>query len=172
MDQNERRLIEDLFARLRRVDSRAPARDGEAEALIRREVEALPTAPYYMAQTILVQEHALSAAQARLQELESRLAERAGGGFLAGLFGGGGPLAAGAAPPPAGRPTPAPGGFLAGAAQTALGVTGGMLAASAITSALAGGAMAAEPAPAEALDKDALFEETDLDAELDAGEEW
>ena len=44
-----------------------------------------------MAQTIVVQEQALSAAQGRIQQLEQELASRpaGGGGFLSGLFGGG-----------------------------------------------------------------------------------
>ena len=40
-----------------------------------------------MAQAIVVQEHALNAANARIQELEA-LARPAGGGFLGSIFGG------------------------------------------------------------------------------------
>jgi uncharacterized protein len=184
MDQNERRVIDELFGKLRQVDGRAPSRDPEAEAYIRQQIAAVPAAPYYMAQAIVVQEQALAASQARVQDLERRLAERpAGGGFLAGLFGGGGSErlpAAGAGHAAAGAPTPGRpqipphyyrggggGGFLAGAMQTAVGVAGGVL----IGNALAGlfapdEAAAAEPAPEEAADagwgEDAAYEEPSL----------
>lgn len=178
MDTHERQLIDDLFAKLRHIDREAPPRDAEAEALIRRQVAALPAAPYYMAQAILVQEQALATAQQRVQELERQLAGRpAGGGFLAGLFGAGPTPAApraGSRIPPSGAPAmqPGTGGFLAGAMQTALGVAGGMLVANAITSAFAGGAEAAEPPPDERFGAEPLVEESDIGGEHDAGEEW
>lgn len=166
MDQNERQIIEELFSKLRRVETQAPPRDPEAEALIRQRLAEQPGAPYYMAQAIVVQEQALAAAQSRIEALKRQLAERPAGGFLGGLFGGGA-SARTSAPPAAGVPgdrrpafgAGAPfagghghsgGGFLAGAMQTALGVAGGMLVASALTSLLApDAAAAAEPAPAE-----------------------
>jgi hypothetical protein len=160
MDQNERRVIDELFGKLRQVDGQAPQRDPEAEAYIRQQVASMPAAPYYMAQAIVVQEQALATTQARVEELERQTAERpaGGGGFLGGLFGGGGEPAPAprrpAVPPqqnrippqymqqpgmaaghgsPWGRP--AGGRFLAGAIQTAMGVAGGMLIANAIGSA-------------------------------------
>jgi hypothetical protein len=162
MDGNERQVIDGLFAKLREVDRQSPQRDGAAEAHIARMVSAMPSAPYYMAQAILVQEQALANMQNRVQELERAAAERpAGGSFLGGLFGGGAPAAqaprrgmapmaqgpippqymqpgTGAAGSPWGRP--AGGGFLAGAMQTALGVAGGMLIADALMGAFDGGA--------------------------------
>lgn len=161
MDQNERRIIDDLFGKLRRVDGEAPPRDPEAEALIQRHLAGLPGAPYYMAQAIVVQEQALAASQAKLRELEQQLAERPAGGFLGGLFGGGAE-----APPPdetgsgrqghAAAARPSGGGFLGGAMQTALGVAGGFLIADAISSAFAPSeAAAAEAAPEDlAADED------------------
>ena len=159
MDGNERQVIDELFGKLRQLDQQAPQRDAEAEAHIRQQVAAMPTAPYYMAQAILVQEQALANLQNRVQELERAATERpAAGGFLGGLFGGGQPAAprrgmapmaqgpipqqymqpgAGAAGSPWGRP--AGGGFLAGAMQTALGVAGGVLIADALTSAFDSG---------------------------------
>jgi len=92
MDQNERRVIDELFGKLRQVESQAPQREPEAEAHIRQLVAAQPAAPYYMAQAMLVQEQALASLQQRTQELERQLAARpasGGGGFLSGLFGGG-----------------------------------------------------------------------------------
>jgi Uncharacterized protein conserved in bacteria len=133
LNPEDRRAIEDLFERLRDVAGRTGPRDPDAEALIRQKVGEQPGAPYYMAQTILVQETALRETRERISELEARLEE---GGYRRGPWdrqelnervGGGG--------------------FLAGAAQTALGVTGGVLLGSAIASIFTGGAQAQEPAP-------------------------
>ena len=90
MDQQERTLIEDLFGKLRQAEGQSGPRDPEAEGLIRTLVNRQPAAPYLMAQAIVVQEHALGAANARIQELEAELAQRpaSGGG---GIFGGGKP---------------------------------------------------------------------------------
>ncbi|MER9233623.1 DUF2076 family protein [Mesorhizobium sp. M0622] len=117
-------------------------------------------APYYMAQTIVVQEQALNAAQARIEELEEQARQPAGGGPLSGFFGrsGGrrsgsvprvGRTASAAAGGPQDNPQRAGGGFLAGAAQTAMGVAGGVLLGNAIAGMFGGNeAQAAEqPAP-------------------------
>jgi uncharacterized protein len=156
MDQNERRIIDDLFEKLGRVERDAPPRDPEAEALIRQHVGSQPGAPYYMAQAIVVQEQALANAQARVQELERRVAGRpSGGGFLSGLFGGGEETTRPDSGPARGATShsgvyrPAGGGFLAGAMQTALGVAGGVLIADAIASAFAPEEAAAAEAPPE-----------------------
>lgn len=177
MDQNERQVIDGLFAKLRQVDQQAPQRDAEAEAHIRQQVAAMPAAPYYMAQAMLVQEQALTSLQSRVQQLEAAAQERpaGGGGFLSGLFGGAQPSAP--PPRPAAVPGPIPqqymqqgamgaggmgagsgpwarqgmgGGFLAGAMQTAVGVAGGMLLADALTSAFSGGAAEASELAHEA----------------------
>jgi uncharacterized protein len=153
MDQNERRIIDDLFTRLGEAERRAGPRDAEAERLIERHLGSQPAAPYYMAQAIVVQQDALANAQARIEQLEREATERpAGGGFLGGLFGGerepaqprqrrSGPWS---------QPYGQGGGFLAGAAQTAMGVAGGVLIANAIADLLGPEeAAAAEPAPQE-----------------------
>jgi len=136
LSPEDRRAIEGLFHRLAEVERRGAARDPEAEALIRAEIARLPGAPYYMAQTILVQEQALRAAQERVAALEEQQRRRPDD-FFGGLFGG---RDAGRQPPPRRERGPwerdersgTGGGFLAGAAQTALGVTGGLLLGSAI----------------------------------------
>ena len=91
MDQNERRMIEDLFARLRQAEQQAGPRDREAEQEIAQALGRQPAAPYYMSQVILMQEQAVRALGDRVQKLEQELAERpaGGGSFLGGLFGGG-----------------------------------------------------------------------------------
>lgn len=101
MTPEERALIDGLFDRMREFGN-AP-RDAEAEALIARRVAQAPYAPYALAQSVLVQEHALQQAYARVQELEAQVqdaearaqaasqqaAQPSSGGFFGGLFGGG-----------------------------------------------------------------------------------
>lgn len=161
MNDDDRQAIEKLFARLGEVERSSPQRDREAEAFIGREIGRLPGAPYFMAQTIVVQEAALNAAQARIEELEARPAERpAGGGLFSGLFGDGDAPARSATAmprvPPRRRSGDAPGlqgggggGFLAGAAQTAMGVAGGVLLGNAIAGAFGAGSAEAGEAPLE-----------------------
>jgi hypothetical protein len=163
MEQNERRIIDDLFERLRKAEEQSAPRDPEAESLIARHVAGQPAAPYYMAQAIVVQQDALARAHARIEELERRLAERRSGGFLGGLFGAGEEAQVPAAP---GRrdqggargferyQRAGGGSFLAGAMQTALGVAGGFLIADAIAGLLspdeAAASTADDAAPGEA----------------------
>jgi uncharacterized protein len=93
MTPDERQLITGLFDRMRGYD--LPQKDREAEALINQSVRATPDAPYMLVQSVLVQEQALEAANARVQELEARVRElegppqpqQSGGSFLGGLFG-------------------------------------------------------------------------------------
>jgi hypothetical protein len=149
LNQQERDAINDLFDRIEAAARKSPPREAEAEALIQQRLRDYPPSPYYMAQTILVQEQALRAARERIEELEAQ--QQPSGGFLGGLFGGDEPA----------RPSRRArgpwdqvgdrdvgrgqgGGFLAGAAQTALGVTGGLLLGSAIAGMLGGDANASE----------------------------
>jgi hypothetical protein len=169
MDGSERQVIDGLFDKLRQVDQQAPQRDADAETHIRQQIAALPSAPYYMAQALLVQEQALGSLQARVQRLEREATDRqaGGGGFLSGLFGG---QAVAPQPPrpPATQATAGPippryleqgnvagaagpwgrggmgGGFLAGAMQTAMGVAGGVLLADVLSSAFSSGTAGAE----------------------------
>jgi uncharacterized protein len=149
MDNNDRMAIEDLFRKLADAERQTGPRDPEAEAFIRDRIANQPAAPYLMAQTIVVQEQALNAAQAHIEQLEYELSRRqSSGGFFSSLFGGAAqPRSAPPRmppPPAAASPSnPGPwgrsgtglgeqtsgrgGGFLAGAAQTAMGVAGGMM---------------------------------------------
>lgn len=143
MDSRDRMAIEGLFSKLEGVERLGQPRDVQAEAFIRERIKAQPGAPYYMAQTIIVQEQALDAAQERIADLEARLAENGvhEPGVLDGIvgaprrtsagFGSVPPIAAGMYREPSeSRST---GGFLAGAAQTAMGVAGGLLLATMIS---------------------------------------
>lgn len=158
MNEDERRLIDDLFRKLASVEREGPERDREADRYIREQVARLPGAPYYMSQAIVVQERALEAAKQRIDQLESQQRQRSSGGFLSGLFGGG--RQEEQAPPPRrgsagggygrGGAYADPyrrggGGFLAGAAQTAMGVAGGVLLGGFIGSLFAGDAFASAP---------------------------
>ncbi|MGE5780215.1 MAG: DUF2076 domain-containing protein [Hyphomicrobiales bacterium] len=150
MDRNDQQAIENLFGKLAEVERQSPPRDAESEAFIRERIARQPGAPYYMAQTVVVQEQALEAAQVRIEELEaqiSRAPQSSGGGLLGKLFGDTQqPSRSTGSVPRAGRPrgiTPQQaqrggGGFLAGAAQTAMGVAGGLLLGNAIAGMLGG----------------------------------
>lgn len=95
MSPDERQLLTALFDRVRTAT--ATPRDREAETLIAEAVRQEPSAPYYLAQAVIVQEKGLEAAAARIEELEQRLrrAEAGasapqpdeGGGFLSSIFG-------------------------------------------------------------------------------------
>lgn len=159
MDHQDRQAIEQLFGKIAQVEGQAGAPDAQAAEFIRTRINQQPNAPYYMAQTIVVQEQALSAAHGRIQQLEQELASRpaGGGGFLSGLFGGGQSRPQPHQPSHHPHQQPAPGmpphmapgmggmaprgggGFLAGAAQTAMGVAGGVLLGNMIASAFSGG---------------------------------
>lgn len=157
MSPEERQLLTGLFDRIRAAA--ATPRDPEAEALIAEAVRNQPYAPYLLAQAVIVQDQALQAANAKIEDLETQL--RAGdqpqqpgsGGFLGSIFGGSAPRPAPQAPsgPWGQQPTYAPppppstgpwggapmgggGGFLQGALGTAAGVAGGVLLANSISS--------------------------------------
>ncbi len=98
MTPEERQMLSGLFERINAAG--ATPRDAQAEAFINDSVRAAPFAPYVLAQTALVQQHALEAAAHRIAELEAA-AHEAGpqqpeqGSFLGNLgrtiFGGGAP---------------------------------------------------------------------------------
>lgn len=94
MTPQERDLITHLLERLAQAGNQP--KDAEADSLIRQAVAAQPDAPYYLVQTVLIQDMALSNAQSRIQALEQQLAQQAAAkpaspptSFLGGLFGGG-----------------------------------------------------------------------------------
>ena len=140
MTPQERELLTSLFDRLKEVE-RNP-KDGEADEFIGRAVAAQPSAPYFMAQLLLLQDQAISTAQACIRQLEQEAA-RAQAAPPARTFLGDAPAMGPwgvhrPAPPQPSAPAPASvspafaqaaqgGGFLRGALQTAAGVAGGAL---------------------------------------------
>ena len=117
MSPEERQLLVGLFDRVR--NNAGQTRDREAEQFITDAVRSQPYAPYLLAQTVIVQEQALRAANDRLGELEARLQEleaqpKGGGGFLGGL---GGLFGGGAAPQPGRTAAPLQSGGPWGGAQ-------------------------------------------------------
>ncbi len=186
MDNQDRQAIEGLFARLGEVERQAGPRDQAAEGFIRERMAQQPGAPYFMAQTIVMQDYALQEAQRRIEELE-RQASRPAGGLLSGLFGGGQTSRAGSVPamprsvagPGSAAPTAVPpvgmqpgrgGGFLAGAAQTAMGVAGGVLLGNAIAGMFGGNeAQASEAQASEGQAAEAAAPEAEPEPAADEG---
>ena len=162
MESQEQRLIEDLFARLRSA-SGAP-KDRDAEQLIRDLLSRFPDAPYYLTQSVLVQQQALDRADVRIRELEAstrdmRSSEPRGSTSFLG----------GSSVPQTGRrsadtptetaqpaaspwaPQPSRGGsFLGTALSTATGVAGGMFLADSIRSLFGGSGGAASASETQA----------------------
>lgn len=194
MDRNDQQAINGLFSKLAHVEQQSGQRDAESDRFIQERISQQPGAPYYMAQTIVVQEQALEAAQRRIEELEYQntqgAQQRGGGGFFSSMFGSN-------AQPQQQRPAPqrtayghtAPaaspwgnqgqgqqgmpmqqqrgGGFLAGAAQTAMGVAGGVLLGNAIMGMMGGDeAQAAQPDTA-APDAEAPADDMDFGGDED-----
>ena len=69
MTPQERQLVDDLFARLSKVEG-AP-RDPDATAAIVQGLRVAPNAVYALVQTVLVQDEALKQAHERIEQLES-----------------------------------------------------------------------------------------------------
>jgi uncharacterized protein len=101
MTPQERDLVTALLARLEQHGDQP--KDNDADALISRAMAAQPDAPYYLVQTVLIQDMALRNAESRIADLERRLAqaktapapEQAPQSFLAGAGRGSVPAAGG-----------------------------------------------------------------------------
>jgi hypothetical protein len=92
MEPQERDLLTTLLARLKSTANQP--KDPEADALIRQAMTEQPDAPYFLAQTVLIQDLSLHNAQNQIAELEKQLtdaqqqaARPAATSFLGGLFG-------------------------------------------------------------------------------------
>jgi uncharacterized protein len=90
MVPQERDLITTLLARLKGFAGQP--KDPEADTLIRQAMVEQPDAPYYLLQTVLIQDLSLHQAQNRIAELEKQVTDtqtavRPTTSFLGGLFG-------------------------------------------------------------------------------------
>ena len=112
MTPQENDLITTLLTRLKSAGGQP--KDPEAEALIRQAMSEQPDAPYYLTQTVLIQDLSLHNAQQRITDLEKQLADAqqaakpTATSFLGGLFGSHPPAPAAGSAPPAGPWTRAP----------------------------------------------------------------
>jgi hypothetical protein len=91
MEPQERDLITTLLTRLQSAGGQQ--KDPEADAMIRQAMTQMPDAPYYLVQTVLIQDLSLHNAQNRIAELEQQVASQQAPpqrtSFLGGLLGGG-----------------------------------------------------------------------------------
>src|SRR5437588_3551500 len=91
MNPQEKELLTTLLDRLKNAPRQE--KDPEADALIRQAMTAQPDLPYYLTQTVLIQDLSLHQAQQRIADLEKQLtdaqqaAKPSVGSFLGGLFG-------------------------------------------------------------------------------------
>ena len=112
MTPQENELITTLLTRLKNAGGQP--KDPEAEALIRKAMTEQPDAPYYLAQTVLIQDLSLHNAQNRITDLEKQLADAQQAAkptttsFLGGLFGSHQPAPAAGGGAPAGPWTRSP----------------------------------------------------------------
>ncbi len=117
MNDQERQLIDLLFSKLKETAVKSGPRDHKAESHIKKRMKKISGARYYMAQAIIVQQQALKQAAAKIAQLEQQSSSSQ------------------SSQPQRQNRQPAPqsqsGGFLAGAAQTAVGIGGGILLANA-----------------------------------------
>jgi hypothetical protein len=111
MNPQEKELLTTLLDRVKNAPRQD--KDPEADALIRQAMAAQPDLPYYLTQTVLIQDLSLHQAQQRIADLEKQLADTQQaakptvGSFLGGLFGSR-PAAQASAPSQAGPPQGGP----------------------------------------------------------------
>ena len=80
MTPAERQMISDLFTRIGRLGP--IEKDREAAQMIGEAVQKIPDAPYFLVQSVLVQDEALRQADARICELKERSSEQPSESFL------------------------------------------------------------------------------------------
>src|SRR5919108_6577142 len=105
MTPQEKDLLTTLLARLKSAGGQP--KDPEADALIRQAVVEQPDMPYYLVQTVLIQDLSLHQAQNRIAELEQQLAEAKAAkptSFLGSIFGSSQPAAPSAPTTPSAGP--------------------------------------------------------------------
>ena len=179
MNDSDRKLVRDLFDRMAAMGP--VERDSDADAEIGAGFARSPDAAYKLVQSVLVQEHALRKADARIKELEARFAEgEAGhnqpdrslgmsGAVPAAGIGRAGPDRNSGQPPRSDGPQF--GGFMSQAMSTAAGVAGGMLLASGISSLFSSDASAStSESSAQAAEQPTAEQTADAGQQADATE--
>jgi len=73
MKDEEKKLIENLFNRLKKTELNSSERDEPADNLIQKLVQKQPASSYYMAQTILIQETAIKKMSMKIEELKEKI---------------------------------------------------------------------------------------------------
>ncbi|QCI18170.1 DUF2076 domain-containing protein [Buchnera aphidicola (Aphis nasturtii)] len=73
MKDEEKKLIENLFYRLKNTELNSSERDVEANILIQDLVKKQPYSSYYMTQTILIQETAIKKLSLKVEELNKKI---------------------------------------------------------------------------------------------------
>ncbi|MBK4775939.1 DUF2076 domain-containing protein (plasmid) [Candidatus Pantoea edessiphila] len=152
MQFEEKNLIEKLFQRLKKAEDNLSTRDIEAEKQIQESIKLQPAAPYYMVQSLLIQEAALNKLNQEIIKLKNDICQlqsinhNKGKTFLGKLFSRNGssnenttglqsPVAENNNQVVSNKPnynspiSPRSGGtsFMSGALQTAAGVAGGVV---------------------------------------------
>lgn len=109
MNSQEKTMIDQLFQQLRGMENNSPPIDAEANRRIENHLRQHPTASYYMTQLLLLQKESLANAKRELEQLRSENPYEREPVQRDSWIGQEGQ------------------GFLAGAAQAALGIGGGLL---------------------------------------------
>jgi len=92
MQSEEKKLIENLFDRLQKTEAKYPNKNKLADELISNSLKNQPNSPYYIIQTILIQEVAIKKLNEQIIELKNKisdlesLADKKEPSFLSGLF--------------------------------------------------------------------------------------
>ncbi|QCI18739.1 DUF2076 domain-containing protein [Buchnera aphidicola] len=73
MKDEEKKLIENLFHRLKNTELNSSERDDDANSLIQDLVKKQPYSSYYMTQTILIQETAIKKLSLKVEELKNKI---------------------------------------------------------------------------------------------------
>lgn len=94
MQYEEKQLIEDLFQRLKQAEAASDSLDLDANSLIQNLIKQQPESPYFMAQSIIIQEAALKRLTQQVKQLQNEVIQLKNrveiqlrkGGFLSGLI--------------------------------------------------------------------------------------
>ncbi|CAL4320370.1 Putative uncharacterized protein Yba2 [Buchnera aphidicola (Neophyllaphis podocarpi)] len=91
MHNEEISLIKNLFYRLKEAEISSNSRDQNAEKIIKNLLDNQPNSPYYMIQTILIQEEAIKKLNAKINLLENKIisskSKTNNKGFFSNIFG-------------------------------------------------------------------------------------